>query len=162
MYQLEPTSEPIFLALCGVFDGVLCNLAGQYKSKTADVLFALMLASKRPLVNEVEEAEQEIAGRIKGLLQEQNSKEIRRAETLDEYIQSGLYPTEAKPVFETRRDVVRAVGRLKAKSRELVLATEVEGYTSQEIAEKKGKTKDAVDKARQRAKKQLKQELKKE
>jgi hypothetical protein len=131
MYQTKPTSEAIFLALCGALEGVLCNLAADYRAEPNDVLVALMLASKRPLVNE--DAVKEIAGRIRGALQNTNRKETSRANTLEAFADSGLHPTHTKQSTELRLDLERALQQMKPADRVLLLKAALDGITSEEL-----------------------------
>lgn len=132
MYQAQPTSEALFLALCGELDGVLCNLAFEYQAAPNDVLYALMEASKRPLVND--DATQELRGRIRGLLQEQNEREARRTLTLGAYVDSGLHPAHTKPTREDLSDLKLALLRLSEKHRRVISLAE-SGVTDKELVE---------------------------
>lgn len=135
-YHAQPRNEPLFLGLCVALGGVLCNLADDYRACPADVLFALMCAVRRAPV--YGDATQEIAGRMRGLLQAENRKEARRSRVITRYAASGSYPVYSRPPAEDRLDVVRAVDRLKPEERSIVVGADVEGKTSAELAKETG------------------------
>jgi hypothetical protein len=130
MYQTNPTLEAPFLALCCALDGLLCNLSGEYRAETADVLWALMEITRKPLTDD--DAVQYIARRMRDLLRELHAKEKRRQRWQGEYATS-FVPTHTKPVLEARLDIVRAVNRLKSSDQAILVAAEIEERTSAEL-----------------------------
>jgi DNA-directed RNA polymerase specialized sigma24 family protein len=134
---------------------MLCNLAGEYRAEYNDVLFSLMQACRKPLVNE--DHTTEIRGRIRGLLQGMNRKEVRRNKTNEAYASERKEPTTK--INEARLDVTRALSQLNPKDQELVIRGEIEGATDQELAEEKQKGTASIKKARQRATDRLRDEL---
>jgi DNA-directed RNA polymerase specialized sigma24 family protein len=157
MYQHDTTRDDVYLALCGHLAGILCNLAGEYRAAPSDVMYALMMSCSRALAND--DARKEIAGRIRGLLQEQNEKEGRRQRWQIKYAAQAT--TKTLPMLDARLDLNRAVNKLSPKEQELVIRGEVEGLTDQELATEKEKEKDTIKKARQRATERLRDELEK-
>ncbi len=134
---------------------MLCSVAGEYRAEFNDVLFSLMQACRRPLKNE--DQVQEIRGRIRGLLQGMNRKEVRRNRTNEAYRAERSEPLTK--INETRLDVKRALRQLSPKDQELVFRGEVEGATDQELADEKQKGAASIKKARQRATDKLREEL---
>jgi hypothetical protein len=113
---------------------VLINLAGRYHAPAADVEQALMFAARRPLSG-AGDATAEIAGRIRGLLQEQGEKERRRAAHLARYAATAdVLPAAAPPPFEERPDLEGALERLDRRTRTALLGALALGCDHRELA----------------------------
>lgn len=131
--QSKGTDEAIFLALAARLEGVLVNLAGTYKASPADVLTALMFAARRRLKNT--DPANEIAGRIRGLLQGEGRKLKRRAAWVDAYAASGSYAKQTPPPSEERTDLEAALAKLKPGDRAILIGTAGLGLTAAELVE---------------------------
>lgn len=153
-YQASPAQEGLYLALVGALEGVLVTLAARYQREPADVLFALMMAHRTPLLRE--DATQEIAGRIKGLLQEMNAKEKRRSVGLEE-LRASLthYHTLGKDEQLILRESIAQLSQSDQAYVDLFL----EGLTAIEMGERLGKGDNACEKGLERALERLRKIL---